>query len=78
MFSEKKHICFKNYRNLPAGQNAKVRMQYDSPLVTVSVFDLITQTFEFCFSFEVPDLDFNGYFLLSGASGVHNPDHVYL
>jgi hypothetical protein len=23
-------------------------------------------------------LDFNGYFILSGSSGGHNPDHIYL
>ena len=45
--------------------------------MSLHVFDLNTQVFELCFSFEA-DINFNGYFLLSAASGVHNPDHVYL
>jgi hypothetical protein len=55
----------------------KLRITYDSPFVSVSVFDVYTQAFEFCFSFEA-NLDYEGYFLFSGSSGVHNPDHVYI
>lgn len=54
-----------------------MRLLYDQGLVTLQVYDIYTQMYEFCFSFEA-NLDFNGYFLLSGSSGVHNPDHIYL
>jgi hypothetical protein len=50
---------------------------FDAPLLTLQVYDMATQTFELCFSFEA-DLSFPGYFLLSGASGVHNPDHIFV
>jgi hypothetical protein len=42
------------------------------------VYDHFTSNFELCFSFDAPQLDFQGYFLLSGSSGQHNPDHVYV
>lgn len=41
------------------------------------MYDIYSQAYEFCFSFEAK-LDYNGYFLLSGSSGVHQPDHVFL
>jgi hypothetical protein len=50
---------------------------YDAPLLTLQTYDHDTQSYELCFSFEA-DLTFQGYFLLSGASGVHNPDHIYV
>jgi len=43
----------------------------------MQTFDHEMQAFDLCFSFEV-DLTFQGHFLLSGASGVHNPDHIYI
>jgi len=46
-------------------------------LLSVSYYDASSDTFELCFSFEV-DLNYQGYFLLSGASGAHKPDHIYL
>ena len=45
--------------------------------MTVYLYDIFAETFEFCFSLEA-NLDFNGYFLLSAGSGSYNPDHVYL
>jgi hypothetical protein len=45
--------------------------------VTVYLYDIFAETYEFCFSLEA-NLDFNGYFLLSAGSGSYNPDHVYL
>ena len=50
---------------------------YDAPLLTLQTYDHETQAFELCFSFEA-DLTFQGHFLLSGASGVHNPDHIFV
>ena len=79
VFSEKNHICFKKFRNLPEGQHLRIRLHYSYPLITVQVLDIYTQQFEFCFSFEAPEVgQYNGYWLLSGASGVQYPDHIFV
>jgi hypothetical protein len=77
VFSEKDHTCFRQLRNFPNNAYFKIRIQYEHPLLTVSYFNQKTFQYEICFTMEA-DLQFNGYFLLSGASGVQFPDHIYL
>lgn len=77
VFGDKRSICYRKFRNLPPGHAFNLRITYDSPLLTVTTYDIFTQTWEHCFSMQA-DLDFNGYFLFSGASGAHSPDYVYV
>jgi len=54
-----------------------LRIQYDNKLVTVSYYDVYSQQWSQCFNLEA-DLDFDGYLLLSGSSGLQDPDRIFL
>lgn len=54
-----------------------MRIVYEEQLVTVKYANIKTGTWETCFSMPV-DLDFQGYFLISGGSGYTIPDSVFI
>lgn len=55
----------------------KLRIQYEHPFVTVMYFNHFTFQYEICFVMEA-NLQYKGYFLISGASGIQTPDYVNL
>jgi len=77
VFSNKEHICYRQLRNLPPDQFTKLRIQYEHPLLSVLYFNQNTYQYELCFTMEL-DLQFKGYFLISGGSGIQIPDHAYV
>ena len=63
-------------RNLNSG-SARISIEYDGEVVSISVLDFESQEFVHCFSIE-QKLDYNGYFAVSASSGFSVPDSVFL
>lgn len=71
--------CKAKLRNLPEEQPAHLRLEYsaETQAFNVYVYNYESEGFTHCLTYE-QQLDYNGIFLVTGASGITNQDHVYL
>jgi hypothetical protein len=58
----------------------KVRVKYEAGLLSVSTHDIATNSFEDCTSYQIDPvkIEYEGYFLMAGGSGLQYQDSVYL
>ena len=69
--------CKARFRNLDGDAAFHFRIEYKKPRVSLYWFDSSLNQFEMCGSIE-QELDFNGIFMITGASGLTNPDHIFI
>jgi len=67
------------YRELTGShlQFSKIQIEYESPILSVSVFDHESQQFLHCFSQEI-NLYFEGFFVISASSGTIFPQYNFV
>lgn len=67
------------YRELTGKQLhfSKVAVEYERPMLSVSVYDHESAQFVHCFSQEII-LDYNGFFVISASSGFAHPQYNYV
>ena len=69
--------CLVKFRNLEGEQFFHFRVEYAHPTISVFTYNYEADTFESCFSIE-HEMDFNGIFLITGNSGLYNPDQIII
>lgn len=69
-------IC---YRELTGKhlQFSKIAIEYEKPMLRVSTYDHESQQFAHCFSQDI-DLDYEGFFVISAASGTIYPQYNFV
>jgi hypothetical protein len=70
--------CYRPTRNMESAKGSvKLQLTYEAGIVTFSVFDEANAQYQKCFTMN-QKLDYNGYFVISGATGARRADFVYL
>ena len=69
--------CKANFRNLDGDSFFHFRVEYAHPTISVFIYNYDADTFESCFSIE-HEMDFQGIFLITGNSGIYNPDQIII
>ena len=69
--------CKAIFRNLPGDDSFHLRLEYQKPTVSLYYFDKEKDDFKKCASVDF-EMDFSGIFMITGASGLNNPDHIYI
>jgi len=65
--------CMKVFRNLPEYADFTLRVEYSDGNVVINYYNTLSRQFELCLSFDQV-IDFPGYFVIAGNSGINNPD----
>ena len=69
--------CKANFRNLDGEKFFHFRVEYTKPTIAVYTYNYDADTFESCFTMDF-EMDFNGIFMVTGNSGIYNPDSIVI
>lgn len=69
--------CKVIFRNTKEGEPFHIRLEYKKPSVSLFYYDHASDNYETCMTFDY-EMDYEGIFMITGASGLNNPDHIYI